>query len=108
MVKNETLEHSTGHKFVDNGVGDYDLVCPTHGKVPGFVPYMLARIAPEYQRCRLCGQSIGKRMDKPEISDWELIEHNSPCFYYSARRKSDGFVIPDLTPYGNRIPDHLL
>lgn len=103
----ETLEHRTGHKFVPNGVGDYELICPTLGKVPGFVPFMLARIASGNRVCNACGQKIGERVDQPpDPKDWELTLHREG--HYSARRNGDGMEIADLTPFGNRVPDHLL
>ncbi len=58
---NETLMHVSGHKFVPNGVRDFDLVCPSHGVAPGFVPYMLARVAGANAVCPLCGKRIGEK-----------------------------------------------
>src|SRR5688572_22651288 len=33
------IQYTAGHKCVPNGVGDYDFICPTTGRKPGFVPF---------------------------------------------------------------------
>jgi len=50
--------YGDGHKCVPNGVGDYDLVCPTLGQKPGFIPFMWAHIL-DGQRCA-CGHELRK------------------------------------------------
>ena len=34
-------DYEDGHKLIDNGVGDYDLICPDMGKI-GFIPVLCA------------------------------------------------------------------
>lgn len=60
----EELLHESGHKFVPNGVGDYNLSCPTNGIRSGFVPYMIARCASARAECSACGMAIGKRIEE--------------------------------------------
>ena len=60
---NEIIEYTSGHKCEPNGVGDYNMVCPTHGQLPMFIPYMWARIVVCDKICPLCGNMIGPPVD---------------------------------------------
>ena len=55
-MDNEKLSDGLGslpeHRFIDNGLGDYDLMCG-HTNT-GFVPYLIARH--QMIRCPACGR----------------------------------------------------
>ncbi len=49
------VPYNDGHACFANGAGDFDFVCPWHGKKPGFIPFMYAFIL--RGKC-LCGIEI--------------------------------------------------
>ena len=49
------IDYEEGHKLVDNGVGDYDLICPEKGKIC-FIPVLLSH-ALSGKVCR-CGKEL--------------------------------------------------
>lgn len=60
----DAIEFVSGHKMIDNSVGDYDLVCPTTG-ARCFVPYMISRCATADKTCPFCNMQIGERNEAP-------------------------------------------
>ena len=52
------LDLGSDHRMIHNGVGDYDLICPTLGRV-GFVPYFMARLTTVGKLCD-CGYAVTK------------------------------------------------
>lgn len=59
-----TINYSSGHRLEDNGVGDYQAVCPEHG-VLGFAHFgiVVAYGTPEFPTCGACGKDIGTTED---------------------------------------------
>lgn len=54
-----TTELTGGHQLTDNGVGDFDLNCPSGAR--RFVPYMLALLIPDGgARCPACGTLLAR------------------------------------------------
>lgn len=49
------VPYNDGHACFPNGVGDFDFVCPWHGKKPGFVPFFNAFLI---EGTCLCGIEI--------------------------------------------------
>ena len=52
----QMIQYTDGQECRPNGVGDYEMVCPTAGVLEGFVPFM--RRAVVRGRCHGCGLSI--------------------------------------------------
>jgi len=55
-----TVEYSSGHKCVDNGSGDYELICPDYPNRRQFTPYMSARNVLPQKACPHCLRLIGR------------------------------------------------
>ena len=65
------IEYDEGHKCVDNGVGDFDFICPTMGQIM-FVPVLNASFI--RGKCP-CGQKLTPsvyRQDSIERTEYEL------------------------------------
>lgn len=58
-MKFATVEFTSGHRLTDNGVGDYNLQCPSEGDIGFMDPGMVLRITTEDMRCSGCGNLIG-------------------------------------------------
>ena len=58
---NQMIRYTDGHECRPNGVGDYEMVCPTFGVLLGFVPFM--RRAVLRGRCSGCGLLV-KPLDR--------------------------------------------
>lgn len=54
----KTIHYEDGHKLIDNGVGDYDFICPENGKV-GFIPVLLSCTL-DGKVCPRCGNKVKK------------------------------------------------
>lgn len=60
-----TIRFSSGHKCLDNGVGDYDFFCPESPRAAlFFLPVMSAMVIQCSQRCPLCGKQAGDRIEE--------------------------------------------
>lgn len=57
-MKYADVEYVSGHKLVDNGVGDYDLECPVQGNL-GFAHMGTVAMMASDWRCIGCGEAIG-------------------------------------------------
>jgi hypothetical protein len=58
------LKFTSGHECRDNGVGDFDLFCPTQpDEKVCFLPFMTALTLKAEMVCPLCREQIGKRAD---------------------------------------------
>ena len=55
-----TVEYSSGHKCIDNGLGDYKLLCPDYPDIAYFVPFRIARTEVPQKACPLCLRLIGR------------------------------------------------
>lgn len=53
---NKPIKYTEGHVCRSNGVGDYEMVCPTHGLLPRTVPFMQRSLLSG--NCPLCGKKI--------------------------------------------------
>jgi hypothetical protein len=60
----DIIEYGQGHILKHNGVGDWDAICPTHGKLH-FVPWLSGELMKGYQ-CRACGHVFEKPIVRPK------------------------------------------
>lgn len=56
------IQFVSGHKLVDNKVGDFDFICPIVGAKVCFVPIMLGVTLCETSVCPHCKEPIGERI----------------------------------------------
>jgi hypothetical protein len=57
----DEIQFESGHKCVDNKVGDYDFVCPTGGQL-FFLSYLRACSLLPDEVCSHCLEKLGRRL----------------------------------------------
>ena len=75
------IKLTKGHKLIDNGQGDYDLICSDGIKVQ-FVPIMVGwSCAKRGTKCRRCDESIiGINLNEEwEVEDGDIEQRNYKC-----------------------------
>jgi hypothetical protein len=60
----EEVEYTDGHRCIPNGVGDFDMICPTLGN-QGFVPIMLRRSVARECACGIFIRAAHSAGEKP-------------------------------------------
>lgn len=66
----KTVDIGSGHELQDNGCGDYNLICPKHGRT-GWIPPLTAMAMglKKDVKCRSCGNEIQFKNVRCEFED---------------------------------------